>query len=88
MTDNKFTTMMLRKENLCEQAAVEHENDGYDALASAARDEASDWRAMREAWEAMVEACEEALIEIGYSMNPSGIVIDKLDTALAKARGE
>ena len=85
MTDNKFTTMMLRKENLCEQAAVEHESDGYDALASAARDEAADWRAMREAWEAMENVCE--LVSYGVYSEPDNCLAEA-KAALAKARGE
>ena len=82
---SKYTDMMREQEYVGYRLA-EH---GQGSSTRAHGDKcATDWRAMREAWEAMVEACEEALIEIGYSMNPSGIVIDKLDTALAKARGE
>ena len=92
MTGNKFTTMMLRKENLCEQAAVEHENDGYDALASAARDEAADWRAMRKAWVAMVEAGvavqQEAVCHGASFYVVPKYAINSLDAALTKARAQ
>ena len=49
---DKFLAMMRRLEVKHRRDVDEYEADGFDVLASAARDEAADWRAMRKAWEA------------------------------------
>lgn len=78
---SKFTEMMLHAEE--EQALIaEWLPDRKQAVA--------DWRAMREAWEAMVVACGNAVLcwgSMDYDESPfRRETIAELRAALAKAR--
>ena len=88
---NKYVAMMREQENhnlrLADYAIA-------DATRKYGDNQAADWRAMREAWEAMVEAitqlCEDAdehdLLRDYVTVDR--VLYENLTAALAKARGE
>ena len=88
---SKYVAMMRKQVSYKEHYANKSE---VPAAAEIYRSEAADWRAMREAWEAMVEAitqlCEDAdehdLLRDYVTVDR--VLYENLTAALAKARGE
>lgn len=88
---SKYTAMMRR----CEQEAVTHAISFHPASETSKRFSAAaaDWRAMREAWEAMVESLDEVMQFIPYEKPELGPLPNwickikaRAEAALAKAR--
>lgn len=91
--DNKFTAMMRE----CEREALTHAASLHPSSEPSKRfaNAAADWRAMREAWEAMVESLDEVMQFIPYEKPELGPLPNwickikaRAEAALAKARGE
>lgn len=91
MSDNKYTAMMGDEERWHTTRSNVYRNVNKE-LADGCEKKAADWRAMREAWEAMVEAitqlCEDAdehdLLRDYVTVDR--VLYENLTAALAKAR--
>lgn len=84
---DKFLAMIRRLEVKHRRDVDEYEADGFDVLASAARDEVADWRAMREAWELLTESAS-TVVEQYEGLGVRLEAMARLKHALTKARGE
>lgn len=80
---SKYTAMMRGAEDECKLMAVA--NEKWPEIAEDNLIEAADWRAMREAWEAMENVCE--LVSYGVYSEPDNCLAEA-KAALAKARVE
>lgn len=82
--DNKYTAMMGDEERWHTTRSNVYRNVNKE-LADGCEKKAADWRAMREAWEAMENVCE--LVSYGVYSEPDNCLAEA-KAALAKARVE
>lgn len=90
---SKYTDMMDEAAFECLDEAHINEREGNDKVAELERSKSADWRAMREAWEAMVESLDEVMQFIPYEKPELGPLPNwickikaRAEAALAKAR--